>query len=105
MSKTVKATFSRWVDDRLEELDMDRATLAIKMDTNLIWVSRIIGEPENATIEQVQRLATALSIKDWYGDLVEAWNMGVKRCTLFEYNQLLVEQGQGDKVGRIQHAA
>lgn len=103
MSVTVKATFDRWVEDRLQELSLSRDELAVKVGLSPMWLTRTIKDPQKATAETVARFAEVLQLNDWYEELVETWGMGTERATIAEFNDLL--KAEGTSVGRLAHVA
>ena len=100
---TVRATFERWVEDRLQELKMSRDEFAIRVGLSPAWLTRTISDPQKATADIVARFAEVLQLEDWYSILVATWGMGTDRATLREWNQLL--QPEGSSMGPLQHVA
>ena len=99
----VKPNLRRYVEDRLAELEMTYEQLVDQMGEDRVLVTRRINAPEHFKAHEIVALANALQVKDWYAELVINFGVGVKGCSVYEFDKML--HPQGHQLGRVMVAA
>ena len=100
----MKPTLERYVDDRLEDLEIDRQALGDMLGMSQSKLTRRLNYPGGWHAKELVNLIQALKIKNrWYEDLVVNFGIGKEQCTVAEYETLLKEEGH--ELGRVNIAA
>lgn len=109
IKQVVTPTLDRFVEDRLEELEISYDGLAARMGQELGMVysttrlTRRIRSPRTFPADELATFAKLLQLKDWYNDLVTNFGAGLDACTVAEFDRMLHPMGY--ELGRQNVAA
>jgi hypothetical protein len=109
VKQVVKPLLDRFVEDRLEKLNMTHDQLADKMAEELGMkyplgrLTRRINYARMFPADELACFAKILELKDWYEDLVVNFGAGLDNCTVAQFDEMLHPLGY--ELGRQNVAA
>lgn len=99
----VKATFERFLEDKLEEAALDRKELADAMNITGYRLTYISQRPQEAIGSEVVALAKIFGL-DFWDELILPFGLGKDRMTIAEAFDAATQQG-GYTIAKVFNAA